>query len=143
MSLRILVAEDNPLNQMVIQAVLEQMGHASEIVADGVAALRQVQAGAYDLILMDMMMPTMDGISAIRAIRALTEPIASIPIIMMTANAMPLDRTRSIAAGCNGFVPKPIDFDLLDAEIERVTALSQRGASGRTAPVSPPWHPSL
>ena len=141
--LRILVAEDNPLNQMVIAAVLEQMGHASDIAADGEAALRMVQDKAYDLILMDMMMPHMDGLSAIRAIRALSGPTAHIPIIMMTANAMPQDRAKSSAAGCDGFVPKPIDFDLLSAEVDRVTAVCPSGAPGSLGALSQPWRRSL
>lgn len=141
--LRILVAEDNPLNQMVIAAVLEQMGHTSDIVADGEAALRKAQDNVYDLILMDMMMPRMDGLSAIRAIRALSEPTAHIPIIMMTANAMPQDRAKSSAAGCNGFVPKPIDFDLLSAEVDRVTAIGPSRAPSRLGTFNQPWRPSL
>ena len=119
---RILVAEDNGVNQIIIKAMLEQLGHYCDLVSDGLEALRQVQAGPYDLVLMDVQMPHMDGEAATRAIRALPGPVAHIPIVAMTANAMVQDRAASLAAGMNDHVAKPIDLNLLAQAIERATA---------------------
>ena len=116
--LRILVAEDNPINQLVIEAMLLQMGHLCDLVGNGVEALQQVRSGRYDLILMDVQMPEMDGVSTTRAIRALDGPLARIPIVALTANAMLQDRERYIAAGMDGYVSKPIDESQLVAAID-------------------------
>ncbi len=116
---RILVAEDNGVNQIIIKAMLEQLGHYCDLVSDGLEVLRQVQAGPYDLVLMDVQMPHMDGEAATRAIRALPGPVARIPIVAMTANAMVQDRAASLAAGMNDHVAKPIDLNLLAQAIER------------------------
>ncbi|MBQ0945699.1 response regulator [Ideonella sp. 4Y16] len=117
--LRILVAEDNAVNQILIQAMLDQLGHPCTIVADGLEVLREVQAEPYDLVLMDVQMPRMDGESATRAIRALPPPLSRIPIIAMTANAMVEDRAAHLAAGMDDHVSKPLDLGLLAAAIER------------------------
>ena len=119
---RILVAEDNAVNQILIEAMLARIGHFSDIVADGVEVVRQVQAARYDLVLMDVQMPLMDGIAATRAIRALSGVAATIPIIAMTANAMPEDRAACLAAGMNDYVAKPIDLPTLADAIERACA---------------------
>ena len=119
--LRILVAEDNGVNQILIKAMLDQMGHFSDIVANGIEAVRQVQAAHYDLVLMDIQMPEMDGEAATRAIRALPDGVASIPIIAMTANAMVEDREAYLATGMDDYVSKPINAKLLAAAIARVT----------------------
>jgi signal transduction histidine kinase/CheY-like chemotaxis protein len=118
--LRILVAEDNAVNQILIQAMLDQLGHRCDIVADGLEALRQVQQVPYDLVLMDVQMPQMDGASATRAIRSLEGPVSRIPIVAMTANAMVEDRAAHLAAGMDDHVSKPLDLGLLAAAIERV-----------------------
>ncbi|MBQ0961679.1 response regulator [Ideonella sp. 4Y11] len=117
--LRILVAEDNAVNQILIQAMLDQLGHECTLVADGMAALRQVQLEPYDLVLMDVQMPLMDGESATRAIRSLPGPLSRIPIVAMTANAMVEDRASHLAAGMDDHVSKPLDLGLLAAAIER------------------------
>jgi signal transduction histidine kinase/ActR/RegA family two-component response regulator len=120
--LRILVAEDNGVNQILIKAILDQMGHYSDIVGNGIEALRQVQAGRYDLVLMDIQMPEMDGEAATRAIRELPSGVASIPIIAMTANAMVEHREAYLSSGMDDYVSKPISSKALAAAIARVTA---------------------
>ena len=127
-SLRILVAEDNAVNQILIKAILDRMGHSSDLVADGAQALRQVQAAPYDVVLMDIQMPVMDGAVATQRIRRLPGRLGQIPIIAMTANAMAEDRDAYLAAGMNGYVPKPIDTTLLAETLERVAA-AMLGAS--------------
>ncbi|HUG22836.1 hybrid sensor histidine kinase/response regulator [Piscinibacter sp.] len=119
--LRILVAEDNGVNQILIKALLEQMGHFCDIVANGIEAVRQVQAAHYDLVLMDIQMPEMDGEAATRAIRSLPDGPAAIPIVAMTANAMVEDRETYLACGMDDYVSKPISARMLVAAIARVT----------------------
>jgi signal transduction histidine kinase/ActR/RegA family two-component response regulator len=118
--LRILVAEDNGVNQILIKAILDQMGHFSDIVANGIEAVRQVQNAHYDLVLMDIQMPEMDGEAATRAIRALPNGVAAIPIIAMTANAMVEHREAYLASGMDDYVSKPINSKMLAAAIGRV-----------------------
>lgn len=129
--LRVLLAEDNATNQHIVQAYLAAAGHAVETVADGAEAVRVVAAGGFDLVLMDVQMPVMDGPSATRAIRALEGPVAAIPIIALTANAMPGDRENYLAAGMTDYVSKPIDATLLRAAVER--AADNERALSRTA----------
>ena len=118
---RVLVAEDNGVNQILIKAILDQMGHFSDIVGNGIEAVRQVQAAQYDVVLMDVQMPEMDGETAVRVIRALPTPVARIPIIALTANAMVEDREAYLASGMDDYVPKPINARQLAAAIDRVT----------------------
>jgi len=117
---RILVAEDNGVNQILIKAMLDHLGHFSDIVADGFEAVRQVQAANYDLVLMDIQMPGMDGEAATRAIRALPSAVSHIPIVAMTANAMVEERAAYLAAGMNDHVAKPLELGRLAAVISRV-----------------------
>ncbi|MFM8900005.1 MAG: ATP-binding protein [Burkholderiales bacterium] len=120
-SLRILVAEDNGVNQILIKAILDQMGHYSDIVADGIEAVRQVQQAQYDLLLMDIQMPEMDGQAATQAIRALGGIYAQIPIIAMTANAMVQDRNTYLGSGMTDYVSKPIVVRQLALAIEKAS----------------------
>jgi signal transduction histidine kinase/CheY-like chemotaxis protein len=103
---RILVAEDNTINQLIIRRVLERMGVYVEIVSDGAAAVAAVHRAPWDLVLMDMQMPGMDGVSATRRIRAMGRKL---PVIALTANAMTTDRERCFSAGMDDFLSKPID----------------------------------
>jgi signal transduction histidine kinase/ActR/RegA family two-component response regulator len=119
-NLRILVAEDNGVNQILIKAILDQMGHFSDIVANGIEVVRQVQAAHYDLVLMDIQMPEMDGEAATRAIRGLTSRVCAIPIVAMTANAMVEHREAYLASGMDDYVSKPINSRQLAAAIARV-----------------------
>jgi CheY-like chemotaxis protein len=108
--LRILVAEDNPVNQQVAMGLLRKLGHSVDVVGDGVEALEAVRLLPYDLVLMDVQMPEMDGLEATRAIRALgQQPAAGVPIVAMTANAMRGDDQMCLDAGMNGYISKPID----------------------------------
>jgi len=109
--LRILLAEDNPVNQRLTQRLLQKRGHSVSVAGDGYQALEAaMQATPFDLILMDIQMPTMDGLEATRAIRQLeSSERNSVPIIAMTAFAMTEDRERCLAAGMNGHISKPID----------------------------------
>ena len=117
--LRILVAEDNAINQQVATGLLARLGHRADVANDGAEAVAMVQAHDYDLILMDMQMPVMDGIAATEAIRSLEGEVALIPIIAMTANAMQADRERCLDAGMDDYVPKPIDRRRLGALLGR------------------------
>jgi signal transduction histidine kinase/ActR/RegA family two-component response regulator len=118
--LRLLVAEDNEVNQILIQAVLQKLGHEGCVVASGHEALEKARSGGFDAVLMDMQMPEMDGLDATRAIRALDVPeLAAVPIIAMTANARDDDRRACLAAGMNDFVTKPLDVPQLVAALER------------------------
>jgi CheY-like chemotaxis protein len=120
--LRILVAEDNGVNQILIKAILDHMGHFSDIVGNGIEAVKQVQAARYDLVLMDIQMPEMDGEAATRAIRKLVDGVGRIPIIAMTANAMVEHRDAYLASGMDDYVSKPINAKALAAAIARVTS---------------------
>ena len=117
--LRILLAEDNDVNQRVALAMLAKGGHEIDIANDGVEALMMASKKQYDVVLMDVQMPNMSGIDATRKIRRLPGPNAEVPIIAMTANAMVGDRESYLAAGMNDYVSKPIDPGMLSAAITR------------------------
>ena len=125
---RILVAEDNVVNQILIKAILDRMGHFCDVVADGIEAVHQVQAASYDLVLMDMQMPEMDGLAATREIRRLeqVQGRARLPIVAMTANAMAEDRAACMAAGMDDYVSKPIDIQQLETAIQQATRQSRQ-----------------
>jgi PAS domain S-box-containing protein len=118
-SARILVAEDVYMNQIVVEALLRSAGHHVTLVGNGAEAVEAVQARDYDLVLMDMEMPVMDGISAARAIRGLGERVRDIPIVALTANAMADEIARCRAAGMNDHLAKPIDREILLAIVAR------------------------
>jgi len=110
-SLRVLAAEDNPVNQLVLTTLLAQVGVAPDVVANGEAAVAAWRTGSWDLILMDVQMPVMDGVEAVRIIRAAeaAEGRAHTPILALTANAMAHQVADYLAAGFDGHVAKPID----------------------------------
>ena len=121
---RILLVEDNELNQEIAQTILEDAGFVIETASDGVAAVRkmeQAMPGQYDLILMDIQMPNMNGYEAAKRIRALANPeISSIPIVAMTANAFEEDKEKSYEAGMNGHLTKPVSVKNMLDMIDRV-----------------------
>lgn len=120
-SLAVLCAEDGSINQLILRELLGYMGHTITVVEDGVAALEELAARDYDLLIMDDRMPRMDGYAALQRLRAGRDGVRNpaIPVIALTANAGPEDRQRFLAAGANGFLPKPIDENDLHAEIAR------------------------
>jgi PAS domain S-box-containing protein len=109
---RILLAEDNPINQEVAQDLLTTMGATVDLAGDGKQALYMASLHSYDLILMDVQMPVMDGLHATAAIRRLPD-YANVPIVAMTANAFDGDRAQCLAAGMNDYLAKPVDPDQL------------------------------
>ncbi len=134
--LRILLAEDTAVNQTLAVRMLEKRGHAVRVVGDGQAALDALAQQAFDLVLMDVQMPVMDGIEAAAAIRAQERTSGThLPIIAMTAHAMQGDRERCLAAGMDGYVAKPMKAAELYAVID---GLLIDGAHPNTPAVEPP-----
>lgn len=111
--LRILVAEDNVINQQVARGYLEKMGHHVDVVGNGLETVQALRNIPYDLIFMDVQMPEMDGLQATYAIRNMAPPASQTCIIAMTANAMKGDEERCIAAGMDGYISKPIQREKL------------------------------
>lgn len=117
--LRILLAEDNAVNQKVVAKMLERIGYSLEIVDDGSKAVVAAREKNYDIILMDIMMPHMDGLEATRRIRSQETPDEHrVHIIALTANAMNSDRSTCIAAGMDDFISKPFSMETLRDGIE-------------------------
>lgn len=118
--LRVLVVEDNATNRLVASRMIERMGHRVDAVTEGSEALQAVRSVPYDLILMDVMMPGMDGLTATRLIRSDTAIASRTPIIGLTANAAWSDEVACREAGMDGFVTKPVTAGHLAAAIEAV-----------------------
>jgi PAS domain S-box-containing protein len=118
-TVRILVAEDNKINQTVIVAMLQRAGHHVDVVNNGLEAFSAVMRAPYDVILMDVQMPEMDGITATRKIRELEGERGDVPIIALTANAMVGDREQYLEAGMTDYVSKPIEPTKLANAIRR------------------------
>jgi CheY-like chemotaxis protein len=142
--LQILVAEDTPASQLVIKALLEKRGHRVHVVADGAEAVEAARALAYDAILLDIQMPVMDGYEAARRIRDLPAPNGAAPIVALTAQAMPSDRQRALAAGMTDHVSKPVRPPLLYALLDRIAEgkLTNLAASAVGSALSPPEMPA-
>jgi signal transduction histidine kinase/CheY-like chemotaxis protein len=117
--LHILVAEDNAINQRVVCTMLELGGHTFTIAGDGAEAVSAVQRETFDVVLMDVQMPNMDGPAAAQAIRKLGSAFAALPIVALTANAMPGDAERYTAAGMDFYLSKPFSPDQLSAILRR------------------------
>ncbi len=124
--LRVLVAEDNIVNQEIAVAVLQHAGHHADVVANGLEAIRALKDLEYDVVLMDIHMPEMDGIAATNIIRNLDGDVAEIPIIAVTADAMVGDREKYLAAGMNAYMSKPFQPDQLNAVIDDLQLRSQK-----------------
>src|SRR5690606_15764468 len=115
----VLVVEDNATNQKVAAAMLGALGVHSVVAENGLVAVEKVRSQHFDLVLMDCQMPVMDGFAATAAIRALTAESARMPILALTANAMQGDEARCLAAGMDGFLPKPMTLGMLAAALGR------------------------
>jgi hypothetical protein len=153
--LKILLAEDNRINQKVALAMLTSGGHSVDIAENGVEAVEAVKKGGYDVVLMDIHMPEMDGVAATKAIRALEDAeLASIPIVALTANAMAGSRDTYLAAGMNEYISKPIDARLLTQVLDDIdgagggepkppgTAKSDASGAPETTTARPPARPA-
>jgi len=125
---KVLVVEDEDLNRLVAKIFLQKLGHDVETANDGSEAFKRIEANNFDLVFMDIQMPTMDGITATKLIRNSLElkAKANIPIIAMTAHAMSGDRDHFLAAGMNDYVSKPIELQALKDVIVRVMSTKSR-----------------
>jgi PAS domain S-box-containing protein len=119
--LRILLAEDNIINQKVATRILSQMGYRPDVVQDGVEVLQALERAKYDVILMDIQMPNMDGLEATRQIRKQFTGAKRPWIVAMTANAMDTDRQNCFDAGMDGYLSKPVRIEALEAELVRTS----------------------
>jgi two-component system sensor histidine kinase/response regulator len=143
----VLLAEDNDLNQEIACALLQEVGLTVDVAPDGRAAVEMAARTRYDLVLMDMQMPVLDGVAATREIRTRFTH-AELPVIAMTANAMQADRERCLAAGMDDFLSKPIDPDALWACLlhwlqGRQPVLAQGASASRPAPTAADTGPAL
>jgi signal transduction histidine kinase/ActR/RegA family two-component response regulator len=123
-ALRVLVVEDNQVNQALALGMLKKLGVPADLACDGEEACNLVRHGAYDLVLMDMQMPRMDGVTATQAIRSMRE-IHQPHIVAVTANAMDVDRQACLDAGMNDFLPKPFKVAELEEKLEAVPVTAQ------------------
>jgi CheY-like chemotaxis protein len=132
--LRVLLAEDNAINQKLAIRLLEKQGHTVTVAGDGREAVAAVAGdGQFDIVLMDVQMPNMSGLEAAAAIRGMERGTGNhVPILAMTAHAMKGDQERCLDAGMDGYISKPIQPDRMMEEIARVTAPS----AGAAAPVA-------
>jgi PAS domain S-box-containing protein len=131
---RVLLVEDNEINQQVALELLERAGAIADLAVNGAEAVRQIGEEHYDLVLMDMQMPVMDGLEATRLIRLLPGPVRSTPIVAMTANAMAEDRQRCLDAGMDDHIGKPVDVRKLHEVLARWTGRHAQPAEVPRAP---------
>jgi CheY-like chemotaxis protein len=141
--MRILVAEDNLVNQKVLSRMLESLGYRCDLADHGQAAIEALERQPYDVIFMDCQMPVMDGFEATRRIRLLDCPECDVPIVATTADALKGDRERCIEAGMNEYISKPIDRGELAATLDRITSRTadepqEPGPSVPDQPEEPP-----
>ncbi len=122
MHLKILLAEDEDVNRIATTKLLERKDHTVKAVKDGYEAVAQLKAGDFDLILMDVQMPVMDGVEATKAIRRGDAGLQNqgIPIVAMTAYAMGGDREKFLAAGMNDYIAKPVDLNQLEGLLQMI-----------------------
>jgi signal transduction histidine kinase/CheY-like chemotaxis protein len=123
--LRILLAEDNPLNQKVARLLLEKLGYSADLAANGHEVLAALERQDYDVVLMDVMMPELDGLEATRRIMARWPPEKRPRIVALTASAMREDRERCLAAGMDEYLSKPIDLAALAETLQRASQAAQ------------------
>jgi signal transduction histidine kinase/ActR/RegA family two-component response regulator len=117
----VLVAEDHPINQKLIRLLLERHGHTVTMCANGELAFQALQKQTYDVVLMDMHMPVMDGILATERIRALPGPAGQVPIVALTADVVADVKERALASGMNGYLSKPVSPGELQRTLQELT----------------------
>ncbi len=132
--LRILVAEDNATNRLLVGTRLGRASHRVDLVENGLQAVEAVRARDYDVVLMDMQMPELDGVGATRAIRALPGARGRTPIVALTADALPEFRERYMSCGLDDYLTKPLDWNALDRVLLRFAPPSPAPASPAAAP---------
>ncbi|MEI7446076.1 MAG: PAS domain S-box protein, partial [Burkholderiales bacterium] len=142
--LRLLVAEDNPTNRLLVGTRLRRAQHHVDLVENGLQAVEAVRRTRYDLVLMDMQMPELDGVGATRAIRALPGPEARVPIVALTADALPEFRERYMSSGLDDYLTKPIDWAALETVLARFAPAREASASIPVAmePAAAPTDPA-
>lgn len=119
--LRVLVADDNAINLRLATRILREMGHSGALVTDGLKALKAMDAQRFDVVLLDVTMPEMDGVQVLKTLRELEQQgRPRTTVIMVTAHDLPSDRQNLLAAGADGFVPKPLEPNALAAELQRL-----------------------
>jgi CheY-like chemotaxis protein len=116
---QLLLAEDNPINQKLAVTILQKSGYSIDVVDDGEQAVKAIEGGTYNLVLMDVQMPGLDGFEATQRIRSSDGEYQHVPIIAMTAHAMSGDRERCLAAGMDDYISKPFDLDELLHTVEK------------------------
>ena len=126
--LKILLTEDNMINQKVATRILDRMGYRADVAANGLESIDCLRRQNYDVVLMDVQMPVMDGLEASRRIRQ-SDDLNNLYIIAMTANAMAGDREKCIDAGMNDYVTKPIRIEQLQAALEKFGKIRKERAS--------------
>ncbi len=133
----LLVVEDNAVNRMLIGAYLDEFGLTYEMVETGASAIMALASNSYDLVLMDIMMPELDGVQTTQRVRLLHGPAAEVPIIALTAKAMKGDREKFLASGMNGYVSKPIRGRELHAALAPFLALDEDATYHDVVPFLP------
>jgi len=124
--LKVLVVDDHPINLKLATALLQKMGHEVHQAVNGLQAFEMVQAQAFDLVLMDLHMPEMDGLESTERIRALPAPRGQVPVVVLTANALEEARRDADRAGVNGFLTKPLKVQELQAVVRNCQAAPHR-----------------
>ena len=117
---RVLIVDDHDANRLLMQRMLERLGCQAEMAADGAQAVQRIAVEDFAVVLMDCSMPVMDGYEATRCVRLTPGPRAKVPILALTANALPEDRQRCLDAGMDGYLSKPVRLNVLQAELARV-----------------------
>lgn len=119
--MRVLVADDNPINTRTAARILRELGHGGVLVNDGEQVLKALVQKPFDLVLLDVNMPILDGPATLKAIQAREAAGAShVPVVFVTAHDLPSDRTRYLALGADGFLVKPLESGALLAELRRL-----------------------
>ncbi len=125
---RVLLAEDNEINQRIAMRILEKSGYDAKAVGNGKLAVEELSRSRYDIVLMDIQMPEMDGLEATARIREMESPVRRIPIIAVTANCMAGDREKCLSAGMDDYIPKPMDLTKLRLALEKWSSVEWAAA---------------